>query len=215
MFRHLGLYVTESSGHNSEYNWWYRKRQDLINKYVDPATGDQPGVPFIVLKEMEPGQDWRETTFQEFLAEPVDLARGDEFAPGVINAVLGDRQPFTFYGNVLNSGAISNLPADANVEIPLTVDMGSFSKQLIGALPAHVAALNYVNATADNLAVEGYLAKDPDKVFQAIALDPLTAATLSLEEIHDMVWEMFAAAKAWLPEYHLGQAGRGPNAHRN
>ena len=29
MFLHLGYYVSESSGHNSEYNWWFRKRPDL------------------------------------------------------------------------------------------------------------------------------------------------------------------------------------------
>ena len=33
MFRHLGYYVTESSGHNSEYNAWFRKRPDLIERY--------------------------------------------------------------------------------------------------------------------------------------------------------------------------------------
>ncbi|NLD71282.1 MAG: alpha-glucosidase/alpha-galactosidase, partial [Chloroflexi bacterium] len=33
MFLQLGYYVTESSGHNSEYNWWFRKRPDLIEKY--------------------------------------------------------------------------------------------------------------------------------------------------------------------------------------
>src|SRR5512137_2620562 len=30
MFLHLDYYVTESSGHNSEYNAWFRKRPDLI-----------------------------------------------------------------------------------------------------------------------------------------------------------------------------------------
>ena len=33
MFLALDRYVTESSGHNSEYNWWFRKRPDLIEKY--------------------------------------------------------------------------------------------------------------------------------------------------------------------------------------
>ena len=30
MLRHLGYYVTESSGHASEYVAWFRKRPDLI-----------------------------------------------------------------------------------------------------------------------------------------------------------------------------------------
>ena len=37
MFLALGYYVTESSGHNSEYNWWFRKRPDLIDKYSDAS----------------------------------------------------------------------------------------------------------------------------------------------------------------------------------
>ena len=43
MFIHLGYYVTESSGHNSEYNAWFRKRPDLIEKYCTHGTGWNPG----------------------------------------------------------------------------------------------------------------------------------------------------------------------------
>jgi alpha-galactosidase len=43
MFLHLDYYVTESSGHNSEYNAWYRKRPDLIEKYCTHGTGWNPG----------------------------------------------------------------------------------------------------------------------------------------------------------------------------
>ena len=42
MFLALDYYVTESSGHNSEYNAWFRKRQDLIDKYCLPGTGWRP-----------------------------------------------------------------------------------------------------------------------------------------------------------------------------
>jgi hypothetical protein len=43
MFLALDHYVTESSGHNSEYNWWFRKRPDLIEKYCTHGTGWNPG----------------------------------------------------------------------------------------------------------------------------------------------------------------------------
>jgi alpha-galactosidase len=33
MYLHLDYYPTESSGHDSEYNAWFRKRPDLIEKY--------------------------------------------------------------------------------------------------------------------------------------------------------------------------------------
>jgi alpha-galactosidase len=45
MFLALGYYVTESSGHNSEYNWWFRKRPDLIEKYCTTAPVGIGGMP--------------------------------------------------------------------------------------------------------------------------------------------------------------------------
>ena len=42
MYLHLGYYVTESSGHNSEYNWWFRKRPDLIEKYCTARDRLEP-----------------------------------------------------------------------------------------------------------------------------------------------------------------------------
>ena len=51
MFLHLGYYVTESSGHNSEYNPWFRKRPDLIQKYCIKGTNWNPGEYAYILKE--------------------------------------------------------------------------------------------------------------------------------------------------------------------
>jgi len=53
MYLALGKYVTESSGHNSEYNWWFRKRQDLIEQYCLPGTGWNPGEYAYILKEYQ------------------------------------------------------------------------------------------------------------------------------------------------------------------
>ena len=53
MFLHLDYYVTESSGHNSEYNWWFRKRPDLIEKYCTHGTGWNPGVYAYILDEYQ------------------------------------------------------------------------------------------------------------------------------------------------------------------
>src|SRR5512143_2879702 len=43
MYLALGKYVTESSGHNSEYNPWFRKRLDRIERYCTTRTGWHPG----------------------------------------------------------------------------------------------------------------------------------------------------------------------------
>ena len=51
MFLNLDYYVTESSGHNSEYSWWFRKRPDLIEKYCTDGTGWNPGHYAYILDE--------------------------------------------------------------------------------------------------------------------------------------------------------------------
>ena len=51
MYLALDYYPTESSGHNSEYNAWFRKRPDLIEKYCTHGTGWNPGVYAYILNE--------------------------------------------------------------------------------------------------------------------------------------------------------------------
>ena len=65
MFLALGYYVTESSGHNSEYCAWFRKRPDLIEKYCTHGTGWNPGVYAYILGEYRN----RETTWKTQIEE--------------------------------------------------------------------------------------------------------------------------------------------------
>jgi alpha-galactosidase len=52
-----------------------------------------------------------------------------------------------------------------------------------------------------NLTVEARFAGDPEMVMQAVALDPLTSAVLTLKEIRDMVGEMLEAERVYLPQF--------------
>jgi alpha-galactosidase len=51
LFLNLDYYITESSGHNSEYNWWFRKRPELVEKYCTHGTGWNPGVHSYILDQ--------------------------------------------------------------------------------------------------------------------------------------------------------------------
>ena len=117
MFLALGYYVTESSGHNSEYNWWFRKRPELIEKYCTHGTGWNPGEYAYILKEYRKrGKTWKKQ-ITDWLDNPapLNLARGHEYAASIINARMGGT-PFEFNGNVPNTGLIDNLPRDVCVE---------------------------------------------------------------------------------------------------
>ncbi|MBM3475159.1 MAG: alpha-glucosidase/alpha-galactosidase, partial [Armatimonadetes bacterium] len=73
MFLALGYYVTESSGHNSEYNWWFRKRPDLIEKHCTHGTGWNPGVYADILNGyLAREKSWRKD-IQAWLDNPAPL----------------------------------------------------------------------------------------------------------------------------------------------
>jgi alpha-galactosidase len=121
MYLALGYYVTESSGHNSEYNWWFRKRPDLIEKYCTHGTGWNPGEYAYILKEYQTAEATWKTIVKERLAATLtkaDIQRGLEYAAYIINALKGG-EPFKFNGNVPNTSLITNLPEGACVEVPV------------------------------------------------------------------------------------------------
>jgi alpha-galactosidase len=205
MFLNLDYYVTESSGHNSEYNWWFRKRQDLIEKYCLTGTGWNPGAyAYILNSYLEREDNWREDARKWLASEsPMPLARGKEYAAYIINALQGG-ETFGFNGNVPNTGLIPNLPEGACVEVPVYVDRNGFRSAYVGPLPPQCVALNHVSVMVEEMAVEAALTGDPHLVFHAIAYDPLTAAVLSLAEIRSMVNEMFQQNRDYLPQFrHL------------
>jgi alpha-galactosidase len=205
MFLHLDYYVTESSGHNSEYNAWFRKRPDLIERYCTDGTGWNPGEYAYILKEyIRREKEWK-ADIEAWLAESeVDLKPGSEYAASIFNAVFGDHAMFEFNGNVRNSGFIDNLPPGCCVEVPVLASKRGLDPMHVGPLPGHLAILNNVNARIEELAVEASFEGDPRKVFHAVCMDPLTSAVLSLQEIWDMTDELFKRNREWLPQFtHL------------
>ncbi len=205
MYLNLDYYVTESSGHNSEYNAWFRKRPDLIEKYCAKGTGWNPGAYGYILGEyLKQEENWAKD-IEAWLAEPkVELERGHEYAAYIFNAVFGDNAMFEFNGNVRNFGLVDNLPAGACVEVPVLASKRGLSPMHVGPLPEHLAILVNTSSRCEELAVAAALEGDPRKVFHAICMDPLTSAVLSLAEIKAMTDEMLAKNKDYLPQFkHL------------
>ena len=202
MFRHLGYYVTESSGHNSEYNAWFRKRADLIEKYCAHGTGWNPGRYGFTLQEYEDRDRTWKSDIEAWLSnpEPLDLKRGKEYAASIINAYAGG-EPFRFNGNVANEGLIDNLPRGACVEVPVYADRQGFQAVHVGSLPAQCAALNNTSVAVEEMAVEACLSGNPTTVFHSVCYDPLTSAVLSLAEIRQMVDEMLEKNRDYLPTF--------------
>lgn len=198
MFRQFGYFMTESSGHLSEYVPYFRKNRKALSLYCDePDFGGESGAAFYWNKRLAEKYEGRDMLADEPVALP---PRSVEYGSYIIEAVeLG--KTFRFNGNVRNDGMIANLPEDCCAEGPMYADALGLHRVLVGELPSPLAALNLTNVNVQRLTVEAALSDDPESIVHACALDPLTAATLTLKEIREMAAEMLEAEKEWLPQF--------------
>lgn len=204
MMLHFGAYITESSGHLSEYLPYYRKRPDLIEKYS--RDGYDGGTSFYANN----WPTWRKAADTTRLAmvkgkEPIGWERSWEYASWIIEAREKDT-PFRIHGNVMNNyhGAgnlITNLPSDGCVEVACMIDRNGINPTRYGALPAQMAGVCVSNMSMFDLGATACIERSKEAAIHALMLDPLSAAVCSPAEIKKMTLELFEAEKAFLPGY--------------
>ena len=185
MMRHFGYFVTESTRHCSEYHPYFRRTQELRDRY---------GLDQWIASEQE-GDRW---AADDEAVPP--LTPSEEYAAGIIQAAVTDK-PFVFHGNVMNTGLIDNLPANCCVEVPCAVNRSGLHPCHVGPLPTQLAHLNLSNIAVQELAVEAFLKRDRELAFQACALDPLTRSVLSLEDLRALFDELWAAEAGLLTHF--------------
>ncbi|MFX0076502.1 MAG: alpha-glucosidase/alpha-galactosidase [Candidatus Hermodarchaeota archaeon] len=205
MMEATGYFMTESSGHLSEYLPYYRKRNDLLEKYKGKESGHDSLIQAEDYRMQVKNAGKMERRFERrLLGKKLILKQSPSYEYGshIINAIETDI-PFKFNGNVMNKNGslISNLPKDCCVEIPIFVDYHGLHPQGGITLPTVCQALCMSNIMVQKAAVEGQLTLDKEKIYHAILLDPNTASVCSPKEIRNMVEEMFEAEKQWLPQF--------------
>lgn len=193
MMRHFGAFVTESSGHFSEYLPYFRKRPDLLEEYARDGYRGESGF------YAKNWPRWRAEADESIRAQiagrsEILLTRSDEYASYIVEAREGGR-PLVIHGNVLNRGLVDNLPAGGCVEVPILVDGTGLRPIRFGPLPAQMAALNAAHMYMHELMAQAVLERDRGAARQALILDPLTAAVLSPAEIGALFEEMWAAER--------------------
>jgi len=199
MMLHFGAFVTESSGHLSEYVPYYRKRKDTLEKYC--RDGYRGGSSFYA----DNWPNWRKASDRKRRDQAkdvsaIELKRGLEYAGEIIEAHAANR-PTTIFGSVANTGLITNLPADGVVEVGVTVDSSGFNPTYFGPLPPQMAAFCAAHMYVYDLVVKGIMNRDRESIYQAMALDPLSAAVCTPEECRRMTDEMALAEKQFIPSF--------------
>lgn len=198
VFRHFGYFMTESTGHLSEYVPWFRKNARALGLYCDePSFGGESGAYYHWCRTI--ADKYAEHDVLAFESTRVEH-RSVEYCSYIVEAVATGK-PFRFMGNVRNDGYITNLPARACVEVPTFADDTGLHPTVIGELPLQCAALCMTNINSQLLTAEAALRTDTELLVQAVALDPLTSAVCTLGEIREMCAEMLEAERAWLPNF--------------
>jgi len=192
MYRRLGYFPTESSEHSAEYLPWFMRSDEMIERFRVP-------VDEYVRRSEENLREYQ--AMRRTLAEggSFEIERSLEYASLIIHSIATG-EPRVIYGNVPNHGLISNLPLGACVEVPCLVDGNGVQPTAVGSLPPQLAALNRTFLNVCELTVRAALEGDRTHVVHAALLDPNTSATLSPEQIEQMVDALVEAHGDAMPE---------------
>jgi alpha-galactosidase len=196
IFKRFGYFVTESSEHFSEYVPWFikRDRSDLIDQFNIPLDE-------YIRRCEEQLAGWHKMRADLEAGKDIKVRRSHEYGSLIIHS-METGQPRVIYGNVENNGLIDNLPQSHVVEVPVLVDKNGLLPTKIGTLPPQLAAIMQTNVNVQQLVVEAALTGKREHIYHAAAMDPHTAAELSLDQIWSLVDDLIKAHGKWLPDYH-------------
>src|SRR6266566_1408184 len=197
IMRYFGAFVTESSGHFSEYVPYFRKRPDLIERYCRSGYLGETG---FYANNWPTWREENDTSIREMLAgtREIPFTRSHEYGSFIIEAMTMHR-PTVIYGNVRNSGLIDNLPGGC-VEVACLVDQNGVQHCHFGALPEQLAALNRSHMSVHSLLCESLLSRNKEAARYALLLDPLSAAVCSPAEMSALFDEMWEAERVYLEQ---------------
>jgi len=191
-----------------------RRLHDVYGLY--PAVGDRHAGEYI-------GDAWREVgldgyefgMYENWVAgvwESIDaVLAGDEAEVETwLSEISGERgvpiiaalwtgaNQYEEAVNVVNGGAIANLPPGAIVEVPVVVGGGDIRPLCVGALPTGIAALCARQVVIQELTVEAAVTGDRRAALQALCLDPVVPDTPTAQAVLD---ELLTVHAPYLPQW--------------
>ncbi len=164
---HIGEYLPfgwEGGEEGYDFEWDEENRINIINEINQVISGD---------KDVN---DW--------------LQSSGERAVDVITGIMNNKRHLVESGVVYNQKAISNLPADLAVEVPIMVDATGIHPISVGKLPDGIAKLLMLQAGVQQMAVEAAINASKELALQALLIDPVVTSTKAAEKILNELWEL-------------------------
>jgi len=199
MMKEFGYFVTESSGHFSEYVPYYRTSKKLIRTYCRKKYRGESGFYSKNWPQWRINTDNNRREMATGKRE-IPLERSHEYAADIIEATRYGRHT-TIYGSVANTGLIPNLPQTGVVEVAVSCDMRGFSPHYFGPLPEQCAALCRSNMAVFELAAQGILTGDREAMIHAFMVDPLSSAVCAPAQIREMADTLLQRQKRYIPSW--------------
>ncbi len=188
-------YFTSAGQHLSMFLPYFRRKPILVEKYnLDNFDLVWPPAPKRITDDAEEMKQQLSSNYKFPLTKQY---RWSKHATDVIHSLeTGTLRRID--GNVKNNGLITNLLDGCCVEVPCFVDKAGIHPCYVGDLPPQCATLIRPNIGEQELAVRGIVEKDKVKILQSLLVDPLTSSILTIDEIEEMVNEMFQVDKPFL-----------------
>lgn len=178
LFKHFGYYPSCSDDHVGEYlAYGYEGGEHGYNFEADEYWRGEHNK---LIANLTSGA----ADMKEFLTP------SGERAVHVITGILYNKHTAIESGVVYNRGAISNLPYDVAVEVPIMVDGGGIHPISVGPLPAPIDKLCMMQAHVQQLAVEAAVKADKQLALQALLIDPVVNSTTAAVNLLDELWEI-------------------------
>ena len=188
LFRHYGLFPTSGDGHLGEFfpyahefmaadgydfEKYEKRRQNIVSILDGIISGEVP--------------------IDDKLVSP-----SGEKAFTIIKGILYNTNELLESVNIPNDGYISNLPADAIVEVPAVISGNGVIGLALGELPRGIAALCRTQVDVQHLVVDAGVQGDRGLVLQALLTDPNIPSANAALKIYD---ELMEINKPYLPQF--------------
>lgn len=200
MMLHFGAFITESSGHLSEYLPYYRTNPETQARYCGPEYDGESAFYATNWPQWRVNADAQR---DRMLAgdETLPAKRSWEYASWIIEA-REKNVPYSINANVPNRGGlIDNLAHDGIVEVATMIDRAGARPTRFGRLPTQMAAVCASNMPTYDLAATAAIERSKEAAILAVTLDPLTAAVCNPAQIRAMVLDLFDAEEEYLADY--------------
>jgi alpha-galactosidase len=179
LFRAFGYWLGCGDGHVGEYfsfgweagedgynfDWDEAERAKLV-RMIDDVLAGNAAMP-----------DWWSTP-------------SGERAVSIISAMLHNSKQLIESAVVFNGQAISNLPANAAVELPIVADIAGVHPVSLGPLPDGIAKLMTIQVQVQQMAVEAAMHASKEMALQALLLDPVVNSVDAAHGLLDELWEI-------------------------